>query len=105
MSKLLDKQQEFTIKIADLIQYGVNHGILFTFGEAFVDPAESNRDPRSTHHFRLGIDLNIFVDGEYITDGNHEAFVTLHDYWDLLEGAERIESDMNHFSMGWKGYR
>ena len=105
MSELLDKQQQFVVKIMDLIHYGLNHGMLFTFGEAFVNPVESKRDPRSTHHFKLGIDLNLFVDGAYITDGSHKAFIKLHDYWDFLGGAKRIEDDMNHFSVGWKNYR
>lgn len=57
----------------------------------------------STHKNSLAIDLHLFKDGEYLQDGtgHHE----LHDYWENLGGAKRIDADLNHYSFEWEGVR
>lgn len=58
---------------------------------------------RSLHKIGLAEDMNLYIDGVYITDGTgHDE---LHDYWDLLGGAERIANDMNHYSFAHGGMR
>ena len=34
-----------------------------------------------------------------------KAHAKLHDYWDSLGGAKRIEGDYNHYSLGYRGRR
>ena len=108
-----DKQRAFTRMIADLIQYAYNSNFELTFGDAYRDPRlHGNFGDRvgysasnSLHKLRLAIDLNLFVDGEYITDGNHKAWGLLHNYWKSLGGSIGIKGDENHFSLEHKGFR
>jgi hypothetical protein len=55
------------------------------------------------HYIGLAIDLNIFKNGKYLTDGTgHDV---LHDVWDSLGGAARIPGDLNHYSLEHSGRR
>lgn len=57
----------------------------------------------SLHKVGLAEDMNLYIDGHYITDSTgHDE---LHDFWDLLGGAERISNDMNHYSFAHGGMR
>lgn len=97
---LRQKQSVFVLMIADLIQFAYQKGYELTFGDAF---AKTGHRPYSNHYIRLAVDLNIFKDGEYLTDGTgHDE---LHYYWDKLGGARRIESDLNHYSVEHEGHR
>ena len=102
---LSQKQQAFTRAIVDLISYGHSLGYGFTLGDAFRADTCTHGHKNSTHRVRLALDLNLFIDGVYITDGNHEAWYLLHDYWDLIGGSQRISEDMNHFSFSHNGVR
>ena len=99
------KQRRFCTAVSHLVMFGNSLGYFFSFGDAYRDPRCQYGHPDSTHRYRLAVDLNLFVDDEYITDGSHPAFSTLHDYWDEIGGAPRIESDMNHFSFEHNGVR
>ena len=59
--------------------------------------------PKSVHKVGLALDLNLYLNGIYLTDGS--AHKDLHDFWDMLGGAKRIENDMNHYSLEWNGVR
>lgn len=58
----------------------------------------------STHKYGLAVDIHLYdKDNKYLSSGvEHQV---LHDLWDLLGGAPRIENDLNHYSLEWKGVR
>jgi len=95
---LREKQSTFVLMVRDLITFATQSGYEFTFGDAW---AHNGHKKDSNHYIRLAIDLNLFKDGKWITDG--EDFVPLHDYWDSIGGAQRIIHDMNHFSVEHQG--
>jgi len=100
------KQRKFTLMVAKLIEFAYEEGYELTFSRAYASEAANRADgghERSLHRKRLAIDLNLFIDGKYITDGTgHDE---LHDYWDFLGGSERIPNDMNHYSLEHGGMR
>jgi len=106
--KLGDKRRKFTVMIAKLIIYADSLGYGISFGRGTVSIAANAADgghDRSTHLFGVGQDLNLYevLTGEYITDSRgHDQ---LHDYWDDMGGAERINGDMNHYSLEHNGIR
>jgi len=58
-------------------------------------------DEDSVHKLGLAEDMNLYIDGQYIKDST--GHTELHDFWDMLGGAPRIEKDMNHYSFKWEG--
>ena len=101
-----EKQRKFTLMLSQLIGYAYSIGYEMSLGRGSVSEAANAADgghERSCHLVRLAQDLNLFKDGRFITDGEgHDA---LHDYWDALGGAERIDNDMNHYSIEHNGIR
>ena len=97
------KQRQFTHMVALLILHAEQLGYELTFGDAYRDPRATYGHPKSLHRKRLAIDLNLFKDGKYLTDGTDHS--GLHDYWDMIGGAERIADDMNHYSLAHGGMR
>jgi len=95
---LREKQSVFVRMVGDLIVYAYQGGYEFTFGDAW---AHDGHKRGSNHYIKLAIDLNLFENGEYLT-GN-EGHDTLHDYWDSLGGAPKIEGDENHYSVEHEG--
>jgi hypothetical protein len=63
-----------------------------------------NTHPRSTHKAGLAIDL-ILYDDDWQPMWNETNYARLHDFWDFIGGSERIENDMNHFSLEHEGVR
>jgi len=106
MSKLGDRQRKFTLMIGKLIIHAYELGYELSFGRGAVSEAANTADgghKNSTHLYKLGQDFNIFKDGVYLQDGTgHDE---LHDFFDELGGAERIEDDLNHYSLEWRGIR
>jgi len=98
-----DKRRRFTQMQALLIQYAHFLGY-----ECAMDFVKRCKDcpvghERSLHKSALAMDLHLYLDGHYITDGvGHDV---LHDFWDLLGGARRIDADMNHYSLAHNGMR
>ncbi|NAW97859.1 MULTISPECIES: M15 family metallopeptidase [unclassified Vibrio] len=107
-----DKQRAFTRMTADLIVFAYEQGYELTFGDAYRDPRvhgqmgekKSYSSANSNHKERLAIDLNLFVRGEYIINGDHPAYVALGEYWESLGGSwgGRFD-DANHFSIEHNG--
>jgi hypothetical protein len=110
MSALLKKQQDFALAIAKLIVHANEIGVPVTVGDAYRDPrlhgamgiAKGYGFKNSCHKMRLAVDLNIVINGKL---AEPSAYAPLHDYWDTIGGAKRIESDMNHFSFAHEGFR
>lgn len=113
--RLNEKQREFTKCIGKLIKFAADNGIELTFGDAYRDPRlhgefgrkKSYSAASSVHKLRLAVDFNVFVDGEYIQDGNHTAYKLLGDYWESLHKLARWGGrfgDANHFSFEHNGF-
>lgn len=113
MPSLSQKQRAFTRMICDLIQFAYEQGYELTVGDFYRNPSvhgafgekKSYSSAKSVHKLRLAGDLNLWVDGEYITSSEHPAWDALHEYWESIGGARRIKSDSNHFSMSHRGVR
>jgi len=100
---LVDKQNKFAGMVALLVLYIQSQGYQVTYGDAYRDDRVTYGHPKSTHRFRLAVDLNIFKDGVYLSgDEDHAKF---HDFWDSIGGSERIENDGNHYSCEHQGIR
>ena len=98
-----DKRRQFSQMVALLIQYAHFLGY-----ECAIDYVKRCDDcgvghPRSLHKLGLAMDLHLYLDGEYLTNGSPHA--DLHDFWDMLGGARRITNDMNHYSIEHGGVR
>ncbi len=100
---LVDKQNRFASMSALLIHYIQALGYQVTYGDAYRDERVTYGHPRSTHRFRLALDLNIFKDGVYLS--SDEAHAPFHDFWDSIGGAERIKGDGNHYSLEHEGVK
>ena len=98
-----DKQRRVTYMVAQLILTAYDMGYELTFGDAYRDPRTTYGHKDSLHRKRLAIDLNIFKDGKYLTDGTGHK--ELHDYWDTVGGAKRIDGDLNHYSLEYGDMR
>lgn len=106
------KQRAFTRMIGQLIEYAYKEGYELTFGDAYRDPRvhgelgqkKSYSAASSNHKVRLAVDFNLFVDGQYITSGDHSAYIKLGEYWESLGGSwgGRFH-DANHFSLEYQG--
>ena len=91
------KQEEFAVAIADLILFAHSKTIKVRIKDAFRDPRLHGKygeklgygAANSVHKLSLAVDL--YTENPK----NHKE---LHDYWDSLGGAPRIENDMNHYS-------
>jgi len=113
MSALLDQQMEFPPLVAQLIQWVYAQGYTLTLGEAWRSPQEAAINAQtgagianSLHTQKLAIDLNLFKDGQYLSD--LESYRPLGDYWKTLHplaryGGDFSSPDMDHFSLTWDG--
>ncbi len=106
---LSKKQQRFTLCIGKLIIYAHSKGYGLTQGDGYRDPKvhgefgekKSYSAANSVHKIRLADDLNLFIDGKYVPDGNHPAWLDLGEYWESLDLDARWGgrfNDANHLS-------
>jgi hypothetical protein len=112
---LSSKQRLFTHMVGKLIVWAYDNGYELTFGDAYRDPrlAKLNEGQgigisNSLHTIRLAVDLNLFKDGEYMT--NPEAYAPLGAFWkslggDLRWGGDFKSRDANHFSLEHEGVK
>ena len=78
--KLTEKQFKFTLYVSLLIQYAYALGYTLSFGDAY---AKTGHKMKSKHYVRLAIDLNLFKDGDFLTDTkDHEP---LGMFWESLD--------------------
>ena len=115
---LREKQNLFALNIAKLILWAYEKGYEITLGEALrtedqqmlyfegysimkigsdvklrkVKPA--SKTMKSDHLLKLALDINLFVDGKYTTDG--ESFKPLHEYWKSLH-----PDNYSGYDWGW----
>lgn len=111
---LSEKQQLFTVLIAQLIMFAQDKGMRLTFGEAYRTPEQAALNAKSgkgisnsLHTQRLAVDFNLFVNGEYKT--RTEDYRALGEYWESLGGSWggrfKTNPDGNHFSLEHNGVR
>ena len=108
---LSKKQQRFTARLSELLAYAHAKGYRLTLGDGYRDPRvfgdfgekKAYASANSVHKLRLAIDLNLFINGEYVTDGAHSAYADLGRFWKSLDpdarwGGDFLSGDSNHFS-------
>lgn len=112
MSRL---QEQFAQDAARLILKAAELGYGVTFGEAYRTPEQAKLNAakgsgisNSLHTERLAIDLNLFKDGRYITDG--EGHTELGVWWKNHSpnhrwGGDFKKKDFNHYSYSPDGVR
>ncbi len=110
---LRGKQSEFLVLVADLIHWVASHEEWdFTLGDGFRDSRvfgaigtkQGYGHKDSYHKRRLAIDLNLFMNGQYITS-DHEVWQLIGEHWKSLHpdnvwGGDFSFRDYNHFSHG-----
>ena len=111
-----EKQRIFTRLVADLIKYVYSKGYELSFGDAYRDPVLARiyaqkgvGIEKSLHTSRIAIDLNLFKDGNYLTDSKSYEFMGI--YWEGLSspgieccwGGRFSKPDGNHFSISHGG--
>lgn len=111
---LSEKQQLFTIMVANLVLWAETRGYRLTYGEAYRTPEQAAMNAKkgsgianSLHTQRLAVDFNLFINGQY--QDKSEAYLPLGEYWESLGGSwgGRFKSnpDGNHFSLEHNGVR
>ena len=102
------KQSEFMICVADLILWAHGEGFGLTGGDLWRSPEECIRRGKedSVHGMRLAIDLNLIIDGDYISDG--EAHRPMGEFWKSLHDDACWGGDWgdgNHYSFEHQGQK
>jgi hypothetical protein len=82
---IIDAQARHTLMIARLILWAESQGYQVTWGDAYRDPRCPYGNPKSAHHRRLAVDLNLFRDGKYLT--RTEDHLPLGEYWERMGGT------------------
>lgn len=111
---LSEKQQLFTVMVANLVLWAESRGFRLTYGEAYRTPEQAALNAKkgsgisnSLHTQRLAVDFNLFINGKY--QDKSEAYLPLGEYWEQLGGSwgGRFKSnpDGNHFSLEHNGVR
>jgi hypothetical protein len=94
------KQEEALVMISKLILWGDSQGYKMRAGEGYDDD-NTGHMKGSNHYIKLAWDIFIYKPGEKVQD--MEAHRRMHDAWDTMGGAPRIEKDLNHYSVVWQG--
>lgn len=88
--KLGQKQRLFSKLTIKLYQFIIDEGYEFTYGDAYRDPrafgfmgeVKSYGRSKSNHKVRLAIDLNLFLNGYYLTKTEDHKIIG--EYWESL---------------------
>lgn len=99
--KLGDKQRLFSRNIAHLILFAYANGYEITCGDFL---ATTGHKTNSNHYIKLAADLNLFNDGEYLTETEDHRL--LGEFWESLHPDNRWGgrfNDGNHYSMEHNG--
>lgn len=98
--------------IAELILWAYDQGYEITLGDAYRDPRVFGKvgiqdgygHRNSCHKLRLALDLNLFLNGRYLT--TTEEHLPLGEKWESMGGTwgGRFK-DGNHYSLTHNGMR
>ena len=95
----LGQTQEFFAEIlGKLLVWSHGQGYKIRVGDVF---AKTDHKEGSNHYLKLAADLYVYKPGATEQDG--EAHKRMHDAWDQMGGAPRIEKDLNHYAVKWNG--
>lgn len=109
------RQRRFLPLVAKLIDFAYAQGYELSAGECYRTPEQAALNAQhgsgianSLHILRLAIDLQLFKDGEYLT--NPSAYQFLGEFWEKLDpecawGGRFKSVDADHFSLSWGGIR
>lgn len=101
---LREKQSKFTRMVADLIIFAYDNGYELTFGDCYRDSRCPYGADKSLHKSRLAIDLNLFLDGQYLQTTEHHR--DLGEYWESIGGSWGGRFfDGCHYSLKHEGRR
>jgi hypothetical protein len=98
--------------IASLIEWAYENGYELTFGDAYRDPrvfgtvgeAKGYGRPSSLHKQRLAVDLNLFLNGKYLTKTSDHEPLGL--FWESIGGSWGGRfNDGNHYSLEHGGLK
>ena len=95
-----ETQEQFTVMIAQLILWGHSQGYKMRLGEGYDDDGVGHKKG-SNHYIKLAQDIFIYKPGAKEQDA--EAHRRMHDAWDSMGGAPRIEADLCHYAIVWQG--
>ena len=94
---LRQKQSKFVDAVGKLICYACSLGYEITFGDTY--PGKFNHRKNSFHEKGLAIDLNLFMDGEFLKRTHDYEFLGF--FWEALGGSWGGRwNDGCHFSWG-----
>ena len=103
-------QREFAICFARLIVWIYDQGWQVTFSEGYIGDSidkasEDTPHKRTGNHFRkLAVDINLFINGVLISNGNHSAWRAIHRCWATLHpDAREVPGDANHIGLLYEG--
>lgn len=112
---LREKRVAFSRAIALLLLWAQAQGWDLALGEGYValtDARDGDWDgPHmrgGTHYAGTGQDVLLYINGAYITDGSHPAFLRLGEFWERIHPLARWggrHNDANHFSFEHDGKR
>lgn len=113
---LREQQSLFVILVGELIRFAYERGYELTFGECYRTPeqaalnlAKGSGIAKSLHTQRLAIDLNLFRDGNFLSDTDSHR--QLGEFWKALHplcrwgGDFKPKPDGNHYSMEFGGIK
>ena len=113
MSELLNKQQQFSKMLSQFLIWLFANDYEVTFGEVkrTKEQAEENASKnigilKSLHLISLAVDLNLFKNGQFLTDPNDYQLAG--EYWESIGGSwgGRFKNvDADHFSLAYNGVR
>jgi hypothetical protein len=114
--KLSKVQREFTLAIAQIINYAYAKGYELTVGDFYRDSRlhgnlgekKSYSSRNSCHKIRLAGDLNLWIDDKYIEDGSHNAWLDIGEEWERIHPLARWGgrfNDANHLSFEYNGFK
>lgn len=113
---LRQAQSLFVRLLGLLIHYVYEKGWELTLSDGHVS-SKTGHMPNSLHYVRLAQDLNLFINGQWISDGKHSAWLEIGEFWESLhhlcswggrfggDGIKFTGKDSNHFSLNWGGVR
>jgi hypothetical protein len=96
-----EKQELFAFLVPDLLLWFKYHGYRVRIGDVF---AREGHSAASMHYVKLAIDINLFKDGEYLTETEDHAEAGK--FWESLHPLCRWGgrfSDGNHYSLTHAG--
>ena len=112
--RLSEQQRLFARQVARLLDKAHELGFEVTFGDAYRDPRSHGKlgevgpygNRFSCHKLRLAIDLNLWKDGQLLTET--EDHRPLGEWWEQqheLNCWGGRFNDGNHYSMTWQGVK